>query len=66
MSAAITALIAENSVIALAILVGWSLLRQGGGVQVKPVPVPKRTPEPKREPQAEADETVPLPKVKAA
>lgn len=35
------AFITENSVIALAILAGWALLRQGGGVQVKPVPVPK-------------------------
>lgn len=37
----IIAFIAENTVIALAIAAGWALLRQGGGVQVKPVPVPK-------------------------
>ena len=35
------AFITENSVLALAILAGWALLRQGGGLQVKPVPVPK-------------------------
>ncbi len=35
------AFITENSVIALAIVAGWALLRQGGGLQVKPVPVPK-------------------------
>ena len=35
------AFITENSVLALAIVAGWALLRQGGGLQVKPVPVPK-------------------------
>lgn len=41
MSPAVVALVAENAVLALVVGAGWSLLRQGGGLQVKPVPVPK-------------------------
>lgn len=42
MSAADVALLAENFVIALAITAGYLLLRQGGGLQVKAPPPPKR------------------------
>lgn len=35
------AFITENAVLALIVGAGWSLLRQGGGLQVKPVPTPK-------------------------
>jgi hypothetical protein len=65
MSAADIAIIAENAVILAAIGAGWSLLRQGGGLQVKPVPVPKAPPKPKDEPQADAPkadpDTAPIP-----
>jgi hypothetical protein len=40
------ALIAENFVLALGIAAGWHLLRQGGGLQVKTPPVPKRLAQP--------------------
>jgi hypothetical protein len=40
------ALVAENAVLALAIGAGWHLLRQGGGLQVKTPPVPKRRAQP--------------------
>lgn len=40
------ALVAENFVLALAIGAGWHLLRQGGGLQVKTPPVPKRQAQP--------------------
>lgn len=42
MNPVLAAFVAENAVLALAILAGWSLLRQGGGVQVKPPSVPKK------------------------
>ena len=38
---ALVAIIAENAVILASVGAGWALLRQGGGLQVKPVPVPK-------------------------
>lgn len=41
MNGAITAIIAENVILLAAISAGYRLLKQGGGVQVKPVPVPK-------------------------
>ena len=41
MTPVVIALVAENTVILAAVAAGWSLLRQGGGLQVKPVPVPK-------------------------
>ena len=44
MSAAVVAIIAENTVILAAITARWSLLRQGGGLQVKTPPVPKKAP----------------------
>jgi hypothetical protein len=40
------ALVAENAVLLAAIGAGWHLLRQGGGLQVKTPPVPKRQPQP--------------------
>jgi hypothetical protein len=36
------ALVAENTVLLAGIAAGWHLLRQGGGLQVKTPPVPKR------------------------
>jgi hypothetical protein len=60
------AIIAENAVFALLIAAGWSLLRQGGGLQAKTPPVPKKETAPKVSAQVqapEADETAPLPKV---
>jgi hypothetical protein len=51
------AIIAENAVILAAVGAGWSLLRQGGGLQVKPVPVPKKASAPGG---AAADKTVPF------
>ncbi len=41
MNGAITAIIAENVVLLAVISAGYRLLKQGGGLQVKPVPVPK-------------------------
>ena len=38
------AFVAENAVIALAVVAGWSLLHQGGGLQAKTPPPPKKTP----------------------
>jgi hypothetical protein len=46
MSAADIAIIAENVVILAVVGGGWHLLRQGGGLQVKTPPVPKRQPQP--------------------
>jgi hypothetical protein len=36
------ALVAENAVILAVVAAGWSLLRQGGGLQAKTPPVPKK------------------------
>ncbi|MFZ0173752.1 MAG: hypothetical protein WAL04_18865 [Acidimicrobiales bacterium] len=36
------ALVAENAVIALIVVAGWSLFRQGGGLQAKTPPPPKK------------------------
>ena len=46
MSPVTVALVAENFVFALGIAAGWHLLRQGGGLQVKTPPVPKRQAQP--------------------
>jgi len=46
MSTAAIAIIAENIVILVVIAGGWSLLRQGGGIQVKAPVAPKKTTEP--------------------
>lgn len=53
MSTTAIALIAENFVLALAITAGWHLLRQGGGLQVKTPPVPKRQAQPAEAPAVE-------------
>lgn len=42
MSTTAIALVAENAVLLATIAAGWHLLRQGGGLQVKTPPVPKR------------------------
>lgn len=55
-STAAIAIIAENVVILAAIGARWSLLRQGGGLQEKTPPVPKKAP---GEPSG-ADNTVPI------
>ena len=49
MSPVTVALVAENLVFALGIAAGWHLLRQGGGLQVKTPPVPKRQAQPAAE-----------------
>ena len=54
MNVAAIAIIAENFAILAGVWAAYRLLRQGGGVQVKPVPVPKAT-----APSA-ADKTVPF------
>jgi hypothetical protein len=46
MSSTTVALVAENAVLLAAIAAGWHLLRQGGGLQVKTPPVPKRQAQP--------------------
>ena len=46
MSAADIALVAENVVLLAAIAAGWHLLRQGGGLQLKTAPAPKRQAQP--------------------
>ena len=62
MNGAITAIIAENVILLAAIGAGWALLRQGGGLQVKPVPVPKAPPQQSAPPVAAADpDTAPIP-----
>lgn len=53
MSAADIALLAENFVILAFIAAGWHLLRQGGGLQVKTPPVPKRQPQQEQVPAVE-------------
>ena len=53
MSAADIAIIAENVVILAGIAGAWHLLKQGGGLQVKTPPVPKRQPEPQQAPSVE-------------
>ena len=61
------AIIAENAVIALAIVTGGLLFRQGGGWQFKTPPVPKAPPQPQRDAAAApADDaqTGPLPFVR--
>jgi hypothetical protein len=47
------ALVAENFVFALGIAAAYLLLRQGGGLQVKTPPVPKRQPQPAEAPAVE-------------
>ena len=49
MSNTAIALIAENAVILAIVAAGWHLLRQGGGLQVKTPPVPKRQAQPAAE-----------------
>lgn len=46
MSTTAIALVAENTVLLAGIAAGWHLLRQGGGLQVKTPPVPKRQAQP--------------------
>ena len=57
------AFITENAVAALVIAAGWSLLRQGGGLQAKTPPVPKKEPAPKR---GAKTETPPAPEAETA
>ena len=65
------AFVAENAVAALVIAAAWSLFRQGGGLQVKAPPVPKKEPAPKRTaktgtPPAPEAETAPIAAVRSA
>jgi hypothetical protein len=53
-NAAVVAFIAENTVIALAIVTGGLLFRQGGGLQLKSAPAPKAPPQPKGDAEAKA------------
>ena len=46
MSTMTIAVVAENAVLLAVIGAGWHLLRQGGGLQVKTPPVPKRQAQP--------------------
>ena len=57
------ALVAENFVLALVIAAGWHLLRQGGGLQVKTPPVPKRPTQPAPQASSEAGSAEKLPSV---
>jgi hypothetical protein len=74
MSTMTVAVIAENAVFLAVIAAGWSLLRQGGGLQAKTPPPPKAEPQQKRGPKAEAppaanpevEETAPFPKAVAS
>jgi hypothetical protein len=57
MSNTAIALIAENAVILAIVAAGWHLLRQGGGLQVKTPPVPKRQAQPAADTAAKAPGT---------
>ena len=50
MNTADIAVIAENIVLLAAVITGYRLLRQGGGLQAKTPPVPKAPPAPKTAP----------------
>lgn len=45
MSAVDIAIIAENAVILAAVIIGGRLLKQGGGLQLKSAPLPKKAPQ---------------------